>query len=54
MHVQVDVAVENWHATQPTNIPQPVVINHPIDPVLQTGESQQLGGAIEIKAPWRR
>lgn len=31
---------------------KPVYIEHPIDPELQTGESQKLGGAIELKAPW--
>lgn len=31
---------------------RPIYIEHPIDPVLQTGESQKLGGAMELKAPW--
>lgn len=31
---------------------KPIYIEHPIDPGLQTGESQKLGGAIELKAPW--
>jgi hypothetical protein len=31
---------------------KPVYIEHPVDPELQTGESQKLGGAIELKAPW--
>lgn len=31
---------------------KPIYIEHPIDPVLQTGESKKLGGAIELKAPW--
>ena len=31
---------------------KPVYIEHPVDPKLQTGESQKLGGAIELKAPW--
>jgi hypothetical protein len=30
-----------------------VITHHPIDPELQTGDSQLLGGAMEIKAPWR-
>jgi hypothetical protein len=30
----------------------PRIIEHPIDKTLQTGESQLLGGAMEIKAPW--
>lgn len=32
----------------------PVVIHHPVDEELQTGDSRALGGAMEIKAPWRR
>ena len=31
---------------------KPSYIEHPIDPVLQTGESQKLGGAMELRAPW--
>jgi len=31
---------------------KPLYIEHPIDPVLQTGESKKLGGAMELKAPW--
>ncbi len=31
---------------------KPIYIEHPIDPVLQTGESKKLGGAMELKAPW--
>jgi len=30
----------------------PRIIEHPIDTAVQTGESQLLGGAMEIKAPW--
>jgi len=30
-------------------MPAPVVIHHAIDPELQTGDSQLLGGAMEIK-----
>jgi hypothetical protein len=48
---RVDVAIEDWHATQPVAAP-PVMIEHPINTQLQTGESQLLGGAMEIKAPW--
>ena len=45
--------MDAWHAAQPE--PQAsIVIEHPIDPVLQTGDSQLLGGAMEIKAPWKR
>lgn len=31
---------------------KPIYIEHPIDPVLQPGESQKLGGAMELRAPW--
>ena len=47
----IDQQVDAWHAAQPT-APDPVIIEHPIDPVLQTGDSQLLGGAMEIKSPW--
>ena len=49
----IDAAEDAWHAAQPT-APDPVIIEHPIDPVLQPGASQLLGGAMEIKAPWKR
>lgn len=50
---RVSQAIDDWHDTQPAQAPDPVVIHHPIDPELQTGDSQLLGGAMEIKAPWR-
>ena len=31
---------------------KPIYREHPIDPVLQTGESKKLGGAIQLTAPW--
>ena len=31
---------------------KPIYIEHPIDTKLQTGESQKLGGAMELRAPW--
>lgn len=31
---------------------KPIYREHPIDPVLQTGESQKLGGAMQLTAPW--
>ena len=49
----IDAAEDAFHAAQPT-APDPVIIEHPVDPVLQPGASQLLGGAIEIKAPWSR
>ena len=51
--VSIDQQVDAWHEAQPKG-PDPVIIEHPIDPVLQPGDSQLLGGAMEIKAPWRR
>ena len=47
----IDQQVDAFHAVQP-KAPDPVIIEHPIDPVLQTGDSQLLGGAMEIKSPW--
>jgi hypothetical protein len=49
----IDQQVDAFHAAQP-KAPDPVIIEHPINPVLQTGDSQLLGGAMEIKAPWKR
>lgn len=31
---------------------KPIYREHPIDPVLQAGESQKLGGAMQLTAPW--
>ena len=45
----IDQQVDAWHAAQP-KAPDPVIIEHPIEP----GDSQLLGGAMEIKAPWKR
>ena len=45
----IDQQVDAWHAAQP-KAPDPVIIEHPIE----TGDSQLLGGAMEIKAPWKR
>lgn len=33
---------------------KPQYIEYPVDPGLQTGESQLLGGAMELKAPWHQ
>jgi hypothetical protein len=45
----IDQQVDAWHAAQPKD-PDPVIIEHLIEP----GDSQLLGGAMEIKAPWKR
>jgi len=34
------------------NQQKPIYTEYPIDPQLQTGESQKLGGAMELRAPW--
>lgn len=31
---------------------KPIYREYPVDPVLQTGESQKLGGAMRLTAPW--
>jgi len=31
---------------------KPIYTEHPIDTTLQTGESQKLGGAMQLTAPW--
>jgi hypothetical protein len=49
----LDQQVDAWHAAQP-KVPDPVIIEHPIDPVLQTGDSALLGGGMSIHAPWKR
>lgn len=35
-------------------MPEPELIEHPVDPDLQPGESSLLGGAMELRAPWKR
>ena len=49
----IDKQVDTWHEAQP-EAPLPIIVEHPIDDTLQTGESRLLGGAMEIKAPWKR
>jgi hypothetical protein len=49
----LDAAEDAWHEAQP-KAPDPVIIEHPIDPVLQPGDSALLGGGISIHAPWKR
>jgi hypothetical protein len=31
---------------------KPIYTEHPVDPELQTGDSQKLGGAMQLTAPW--
>ena len=49
----IDQQIDAWHEAQPEP-PAPIIIEHPIDETVQTGDSQLLGGAMEIKAPWKR
>lgn len=49
----IDQQVDAFHAAQPT-APDPVIIEHPIDDALQTGDSRLLGGAMEIRSPFLR
>lgn len=34
--------------------PVPVIVHHPIDETVQTGDSQLLGGAMSIQSPWKK
>ena len=43
---QVESEIEREEAAKP------IYTEHPIDPELQTGESQKLGGAMQLTAPW--
>ena len=49
----IDQQVDAWHEAQPEP-PAPVIVEHHLDDTLQTGDSRLLGGAMEIKAPWKR
>ena len=49
----IDKQVDAWHETQP-EAPQPIIVEHPIDDTLQTGDSRLLGGGMSIHAPWKR
>jgi hypothetical protein len=51
---KLDRAEAEWHQAQPPDVPPPVVVEHAIDPELQTGDSQLLGGGMSIHAPWKR
>jgi len=49
----LDAAEAEWHKAQPAP-PPPIVIEHPINDELQTGDSRLLGGEISIHAPYER
>ena len=34
--------------------PVPIIVHHPIDETVQTGDSQLLGGAMSIQSPWKK
>jgi hypothetical protein len=51
---RLDAAEAEWHAAQPPDMLPPVVTHHAINPELQTGDSQLLGGPMSIHAPWER
>ena len=50
---KLDAAEDAWHATQP-KAPDPIIVEHPIDDTLQTGDSRLLGGGMSIQAPWKQ
>ena len=55
--VAVDDALYQYsgHLSEPPpTVAAPVLIEHPVDPELQTADSAALGGAMELKAPWKR
>lgn len=50
---KIDKAEDEYFKQAP--IPKPpeaIIIEHPINYDVQTGESQKLGGPLEISAPW--
>jgi len=49
----IDQQVDAWHAAQP-KAHDPVIIEHPLDPVFPTADSALLGGGMSIHAPWKR
>ena len=49
----IDKQVHAWHESQPEP-PAPIIVEHPIDDTLQTGDSRLLGGGMSIHAPWKR
>lgn len=52
---EVTDAIKDFQAAEQAAPPgPPAIVEHPIDDQLQTGDSRLLGGAMEIKAPWRR
>lgn len=46
----IDRAIEDYKKATEPGPTLPVIIHHPVDPVLQPGESAKLGGAMEISS----
>jgi hypothetical protein len=49
---RIDRAIEDYHEQTEIKPEAPVIIEHPIDDELQTGESRKLGGGMEIRSSW--
>ena len=52
----IDAEVKAFHVAQEAMAPPapPIVVEHPIDTTVQTGDSALLGGGMSIHAPWKR
>jgi hypothetical protein len=50
---KLDKAEADWHEAQPRDT-HPMIVEHPIDDTVQTGDSRLLGGGMSIHAPWKR
>ena len=51
---QLDAAIDAYRQEAYRDaVEEPVIEHHPVDPELQTGDSRQLGGVMEIRSPWR-
>jgi hypothetical protein len=49
---RLDAAIDTFHASQPSDIPEPEISEESIDLDLQTGDSALLGGEMRIRSPW--
>jgi len=54
--VSIETQIAEFMAEQEKTdpLPEPVIIYHPIDDQLQTGDSRLLGGGMSIQAPWKQ
>ena len=48
----LDSEIQRFNGQQTEPPVKPIIVHHPVDPVLQTGASALLGGAMSIHAPW--